>query len=168
MPCRTLRNCRLMLRPWVLGLLLAGAALQAPVEAVAMPTGAIVITDHLLNPAKHDFEKDLKTEAKTALPKPPESESWKVFFIASLTRAPGAEDVNIVFYDASVPVKAGQPKEPVQAYPLRTKATARMLQASIDLKDEDGFKAGKKYTVLITRLVGGKEEVYARSALELK
>ena len=67
-----------------------------------------------------------------------------------------------------MPVKAGQPKEPVQAYPLRTKATARMLQASIDLKDEDGFKAGKKYTVLITRLVGGKEEVYARSALELK
>ena len=33
---------------------------------------------------------------------------------------------------------------------------------------ESWFKAGKKYQVLITRLVGGKEDVYARANLELK
>ncbi len=129
-------------------------------------SGSIVITDHLLNPAMSSFQKDIKTEGKASLPKNPDSETWKVFFVAWLNKAPNADDVNIVFYEPG-PAKPGQAREPVQAYPIHTKSSAKILMSQIDLKPEDGFKAGGKYQVLITRLINGKEDVYARTTLEL-
>lgn len=128
--------------------------------------GSIVITDHELNPALSSFQKNLKTEARSALSRNPETENWRLHFIAYLNRAPGTEDVNLVFYDPQPP-KAGQPREPVQAFPIHTKATAKILMSQIDLRPEDGFKAGNKYQVLVTRLINGKEDVYARGTIEL-
>ena len=40
--------------------------------------------------------------------------------------------------------------------------------SNLDLRPDRGFKEGGKYQVLITRLINGKEEVYARTLLELK
>ena len=40
--------------------------------------------------------------------------------------------------------------------------------ADVEIKPEDGFKAGNKYNMLVTRLIGGHEEVYARTTIELK
>ena len=62
-----------------------------------------MITDHELNPALSSFQKDLRSEAKASLGKNPDSETWKLHFIAYLTRAPGADDVNLVFYDPFSP-----------------------------------------------------------------
>jgi hypothetical protein len=131
-------------------------------------SGSIVITDHQLNPALSSFQKDLKSEGKAVLPQNPDSETWKVFFIAWLNKIPNVGDVNIVFYDPQPP-KAGEAREPVQAYPIHTKPSAKILMSQIDLKPEEGFKAGNKYQVMITRLLpDGKEDVFARTTLELK
>ena len=156
-----------------LGLLL-GAAVSGHAafagHAAAGPapgsSGSIVITDHELNPALSSFQKNLRTEARTSLARNPDTETWRLHFIAYLKSAPGAEDVNLVFYDPQPP-KAGQPREPIQAYPIHTKATAKIVMSQIDLKPEDGFKAGGKYQVLVTRLINGKEDVYARGTIEL-
>jgi hypothetical protein len=139
-------------------------------HAAAGPTpgsaGSMVITDHQLNPSTSSFKDDIKTEAKAALPRNPSTETWRVFFVAWLNRVPGSDDVNIVFYDPQPP-KPGQQREPVQAYPIHTKASAKILMSEVDLKPEDGFKAGNKYQVMITRLINGKEETYARTTLQL-
>ncbi len=155
-----------------------GLAASTPVYAGGPAAGAIVITDHMLNPALSSFQSDLKSEAKAALPQNEESESWKVHFVAHLKKSPGSPDVNIVFYELGQAAKqAGREadktakadaREPVQAYPIKTKQTATMLISEVTLKKEEGFKVGSKYQVLITRLINGKEEVYARTTLELK
>ncbi len=142
----------------------------APHAAVGGPapgsSGSIVITDHQLNPALYNFQKELKSEAKTSLDKNPDSDTWKMHFIAYLNHAAASEDVNIVFYDP-LPPKAGQPREPIQAYPIRTKSNAKIVISQLDLKPEEGFKPGGKYQVLLTRLVNGKEDVYARGSIQL-
>ena len=151
-----------------LGLLLAAAAAGPAVAGGPAPgsSGSIVITDHELNPALSSFHKDLKSEARSSLVRNPETETWRLHFIAYLNRAPGADDVNLVFYDPQ-PQKGGQPREPIQAFPIHTKASAKILMSQIDLKPEDGFKPGGKYQVLVTRLINGKEDVYARGTIEL-
>lgn len=166
----TLRSLRLLGASLGISVALAGHALAGGRAAASGPppgsSGSIVITDHELNPALSSFQKDLRSEAKASLGKNPDSETWKLHFIAYLTRAPGADDVNLVFYDPQPP-KPGQEREPVQAFPIHTKATAKILMSQIDLKPEDGFKAGGKYQVLVTRLINGKEDVYARGMIEL-
>jgi hypothetical protein len=57
----------------------------------------------------------------------------------------------------------------VQAYAIRTNKSGKTLMAELEIKPEEGFKAGGKYNVLIARLLpNGKEEVFARTTLELK
>lgn len=155
-------------RAAALGLFFSAAVAGSAAAGGPAPgsTGSIVITDHELNPALSSFHKDLKSEARASLARNPETETWRLHFIAYLNRAPGADDVNLVFYDPQPP-KAGQPREPVQAFPIHTKATAKILMSQIDLKPEDGFKPGGKYQVLVTRLINGKEDVYARGTVEL-
>lgn len=178
---RTTQSCT---QPWLSSLVLAlGLAAASPALAGGPAAGAIVITDHMLNPALSTFQSDLKSEAKASLTQNEESESWKVHFIAHLKKSPGSPDVNIVFYEigqaakqagkeadkaAPKPVAKADAREPVQAYPIKTKQTATMLISEVTLKKEEGFKPGGKYQVLITRLINGKEEVYARTSLELK
>ena len=155
-----------------LGLGVAGPAMASPPRAATGgpapgSSGSIVITDHQLNPALSSFQKDLRTEAKATLAKNPDSDTWKVHFIAYLNHASGAEDVNVVFYDPQPP-KAGETREPIQAYPLHTKQNAKIVISQLDLKPEEGFKAGGKYQVLVTRLLtNGKEDVFARGSIEL-
>lgn len=142
---------------------LAGLA-AAPRPAAAGPNGSIVLTDKKIDAGARNFKKEVKASAKTVIAKPAESENWHLYFVAYLNRAPGDPDVNIVFYD---PAQKGE-REPVNAYPIHTKPTAKILVSDVEIKPEEGFKPGKKYQVLITRLVNGKEDVYARSTVELK
>ncbi len=157
----------------VLGFSLALLVAGAPHAQAGGPApGTIVITERMLNPALSTFQSDLKSEARATLTKNSDSESWKVHFVAHLKKSPGSPDVNIVFYElgqaAKAASKSAEPREPVQAYPIKTKQTATILISEVNLKTEEGFKPGGKYQVLITRLINGKEEVYARTSLELK
>lgn len=132
------------------------------------PAGSIVITERQLNPKIHSFQEDLKSEARKVLTKKPELENWKVFFIAYLKKAAGDSKVNVVFYDAAQPNKPGQPREPIHFAEIGTATDTKVLMSSLDLRPDQGFKEGGKYQVLITRLINGKEEIYAKTMLELK
>lgn len=145
-----------------LAMLACTSALAGP------PAGSIVITERQLNPKIHSFQEDLKTEARRVLTKRPELENWKVFFIAYLKKAAGDSKVNVVFYDAAQPSKPGQAREPIHFAEIGTAADTKVLMSNLDLRPDQGFKEGGKYQVLITRLINGKEEVYARTLLELK
>ena len=40
--------------------------------------------------------------------------------------------------------------------------------SSVSFSADQGFKAGHKYNVMVTRLIGGHEDVYASSTITLK
>ena len=58
------------------------------------------------------------------------------------------------------------PVEP-QAFQIGTQANAKIVMSDLTVSPEVGLKPGK-YNVRITRLVGGKETVFAKTNLELK
>lgn len=128
--------------------------------ARAAPPGTLFITDRRIDAAPEQFEKEVRAASKTSLPRT--GEGWKMYLVAYLRRPPGAEDLNIVFYDV-----AGSKKEPVNHYPIRTRPNAKILVTEIEIKPEEGFKPGARYDVRVTRLVGGREEVFARTVLQL-
>lgn len=130
------------------------------VPALALAPG-IYVTDHEMDPHSKTFEKDIQKARKAVVKK--EGAAWKVYFVAYLKKAPGAEEVNIVFYDL-----AAKKGEAPNAVPIATQANAKILMSSVELSEEMNFQAGHKYDVRITRLVNGKEDVFATTKLELK
>jgi hypothetical protein len=137
--------------------LLAAAAL-----AHAAGAGSIVLFDHALDPASGTFQKDLKKSTKTSF-KADADGNWHVYFVAYLNKPPGAPEINAVFYD----VTKGK-HEQINAFPIQTKADAKIVMSDLPISVEQGFKEGNKYQMLITRLVDGKEVVYAKTTVDLK
>jgi hypothetical protein len=127
--------------------------------------GTITITEKKMGWKEVMQSKELKAEQRCALTKGKEDDGWKIYVVAHLKPAPGAEQVNLVLYDQSKPIQQG---DPVQAYQINTRKDAQIMQAEIELKPEEGFKAGGKYKVMITRLIDNKEKSYASTTLELK
>lgn len=161
-----------------LGLMLAGSltaadgmANPAAPAAVGCPgggsPGTITISEKPVEPAQASVAAELRAAQRCALSKQAEDDGWRIHLVAHMSRPPGAEEVNIVFYDQTPP-KPGQQREAVQAYPIRTKKDTKVMLATLEIKPEDGFKVGNRYNVLITRLINGREDVYARTTLELK
>jgi hypothetical protein len=132
------------------------------VAAYAAPPGTLIITDRRIESGGDyaKFEKEVQANRKTVLKK--SGDGWHVYFVAYMRRPPGAPDINIVFYDM-----AEKKREPVNAFPIKTQPSAKILISEVEIKPEDGFKVGGKYRVLITRLINGREEVYAQTTLEL-
>jgi hypothetical protein len=135
-------------------------SLSAAVAHAAPPGGTLVITDAAMDPKSPTFEKDLKKATKTSLTK--SGDGWHLYFVAYLKKAAGSAEVNIVFYDVTAK------REQINAFPINTAPSAKILMSDIEITPEQGFKAGHKYEVRITRLVGGKEDVYAKATLDLK
>jgi|SRR5579871_258641 len=126
--------------------------------ARAFSGGTLVITDHPVDPKDKGFEKTLAKARKTALAKT--GPSWHVYFVAYLSKPAGATELNIVFYPAG---KKGEPT----AFPIGTQESAKIVMSDLEISPENGITPGK-YNVRITRLIGGKEVIYARADLELK
>ena len=142
--------------------LVAAALALSATDVAAARKGTIVITDHEVDSRSPTFEKDLKKASRDTLNKG--VEGWNLFLVAYLKKAAGAEEVNLVFYEWDGK-KAG---EQVNAFPIATSAKAEILASTVAVSPEQGFKAGTRYEVLITRLIGGKEDVYAKTILTLK
>ena len=51
---------------------------------------------------------------------------------------------------------------------LATKPAASAMTSSVSFGADQNFKPGHTYNVMVTRLVGGKEDIYARSQVTLK
>ncbi|MCS6911965.1 MAG: hypothetical protein RMK29_01310 [Myxococcales bacterium] len=151
-----MRVIRLALRAFVVASL---GALSPPV-VLGAPPGTLFVTDRRIDAPAEQFEKEVRAAAKTSLPRT--GEGWKMYLVAYLRRPPGAEDLNIVFYDV-----AGSKKEPVNHYPIRTRPNAKIVTTEIEIRPEEGFKPGARYEVRVTRLVGGREEVFAKTVLQL-
>ena len=71
--------------------------------------------------------------------------------------------MQLVFYDT-----AEKKHEPTNAFPIDTQPSAKVLTSSVSFSADEGFKSGHTYNVLVTRLVSGHEDVYARSTITLK
>jgi hypothetical protein len=90
--------------------------------------------------------------------------SWTVNLAVFLKEAAGANKINIVYYDVSA-----KPREQVNFSEVDVKPDQKMTELNgIALSSDLGFVKGHKYEVLATRIVGGKEKVYAKATMTLK
>lgn len=130
-------------------------------------SGTITVTEKKLDSAQVSNATALKAEQRCTLAKEKSAEEWEVNLIAHLSRAIGAEQVNIVFYDQA----SGKPETPgneVNSFAIKTKKDTKIVIATLEINPDGGFKVGGKYSIVITRLVNGREEVYAKTTLQLK
>jgi len=141
--------------------LVAMVLLGAVGTARAGSPGTMVLTAEQVDTSDSNFEKNAKSKQITSLTK--NGEQWTLYFLAYLKKAAGSKQVQLVFYDA-----AEKKHEPTNAFPIETQPNAKILTSSVNFSADQGFKAGHKYNVMVTRLIGGHEEVYARSTITLK
>jgi len=114
--------------------------------------GTMVLTAEQVDTSDANFEKTAKSKQISTLSK--SGEQWTLYFLAFLKKAAGSKEVQLVFYDA-----AEKKHEPTQAFPIDTQPSAKILTSSVTFSADQGFKAGHKYNVLVTRLIGGDEDV---------
>ena len=109
-----------------------------------------------------EFRKALnKASARTELDK--DGDAWNFHFVAVFRKPPGSEDVTLVFYD----VTWGK-REYVNVYEIKVTPTQETLLTQVVLLQSEGFVSGKKYQALVTRVIGGKESIYAKASVKLK
>jgi len=131
------------------------------VQARAGAPGTMVLAAEQIDTSDSNFEKEAKKKQVSSLTK--NGEQWTMYFLAFLKKAAGSKEVQLVFYD-----EAEKKHEPTNAFPIETQPNAKILVSSVQFSADQGFKAGHKYNVMVTRLVGGHEDVYARSTITLK
>src|SRR5882672_8768728 len=89
--------------------------------------------------------------------------SWTLHMTVFLKEPAGADKINIVYYDVT------KKREQVNFSEVDVKPDQKMVQLNgISISHDLGFVKGHKYEVLATRLIGGKEKVYAKTQLTLK
>ncbi len=141
---------------------LIALCLLASTAAFAGAPGSMVLTAEQVDTGNADFEKEAKKKQVSHLEKSG-GDQWTLYFLAFLKKPAGSKQVQVVFYD-----QANKKHEPVNNFPIETQPTAKILASSVSFSADQGFKPGHKYNVLVTRLIGGHEEVYARSQIALK
>ena len=143
-------------------LALAVAAL-APRTARAQAKGKIYVSD--VEFGAYASEKDMagaiKRQSKTAFKG--DGGNWQLNFMVFLNAAPGANAINIVYYDVS------KKNEQVSFTEVGVKPDQKIIQLNGQaISKELGFVKGHKYDIRATRLIGGKEKVYAKTTITLK
>jgi len=89
--------------------------------------------------------------------------NWTLNFMVFLKEAPGATTVNIVYYDVT-----GK-RDQVNYSEVSVKPDQKIMQLNgVAISKDLGFVKGHKYEVLATRIIGGKEKVYAKANFTLK
>ena len=103
----------------------------------------------------------IKKQSKTTIKE--EGGAWTLNFMVFLNAAPGANKINIVYYDLS------KKHEQVNFTEVGVKPDQKIVQLNGQAIVKDlGFVKGHKYEVRATRLIGGKEKVYAKTTITLK
>ena len=97
----------------------------------------------------------MKKQAKTTIKG---DDNWTMNLMVFLKEPAGANSINIVYYDVSV-----KPREQVNFSEVSVKPDQRIVQLNgVAISKDLGFVKGHKYEVLATRIIGGKEKVYAK------
>ena len=143
-------------------LALALAAL-APRTAHAQGKGKIYVSD--VEYGSYASEKELagalKRQSKTTIKG--DGGNWQLNLMVFLNAAPGANAINIVYYDLS------KKNEQVDFAEVPVKPDQKIILLNGQaVSKEKGFIKGHKYDIRATRLIGGKEKVYARTTITLK
>ena len=90
--------------------------------------------------------------------------AWTMNLMVFLKEPAGAPSINIVYYDVSV-----KPRDQVNFSEVAVQASQKIVQVNgVAISKDLGFVKGHKYEVLATRLIGGKEKVYAKGVVVLK
>ena len=143
-----------------LGILLAPAARA---DALGALKGHIFVSESEFGSG---YESDaamaaaIKKQSTTAIKG---DNAWTINLAVFLKEAAGANKINIVYYDLS------HKHEQVNFSEVDVKPDQKMVELNgIALSSDLGFVKGHKYDVLATRLIGGKEKVYAKATITLK
>jgi hypothetical protein len=162
-PARAFRSS---VRSWgalvaALALLLVAGAARA--DALGALRGKIFVSDTEFGSG---YASDaamvaaIKKQAKTTIAG---DNAWTINLAVFLKEAAGANKINIVYYDLSAK------HEQVNFSEVDVKPDQKMVELNgIALSSDLGFVKGHKYDVLATRLIGGKEKVYAKATMTLK
>jgi hypothetical protein len=103
----------------------------------------------------------IKKQSKDAIAG--EGGAWTFHLMVFLKEAAGADKINVVYYDVT------KKREQVNFSEVDVKPDQKMAQLNgITVSKDLGFVQGHKYEILATRIVGGKEKVYAKTTLTLK
>ena len=149
----------------ILSTVIAALALAAlaPREARAQQKGKIYVSDveYGTPGSEKELAGALKRQSKTTIKG--DGGNWQLNFMVFLNAAPGANAINIVYYDVT------KKKEQVSFTEVGVKPDQKIIQLNGQaISKEMGFVKGHRYDVLATRLIGGKEKVYARTTITLK
>ena len=110
--------------------------------------------------SEKDMNAAIKRQSKTAIKG---EGTWNLNFMVFLNAGAGADKINIVYYDVS------KKKEQVNFTEVNVKPDQKIVQLNDQNISKDlGFIKGHKYEVRATRLIGGKEKVYAKATITLK
>jgi hypothetical protein len=151
-------------RVFLMGLLAAtvfSAATLAPRTAVA--GGRIVVSETEFGSFASEKEMNaaLKKQGKTTFKG---ADAWTLNMMVFLGAAPGGNKINIVYYDMSK-----RPPDQVNFTEVGVKPDQKIVQLNGQAISKDmGFVKGHKYEIRATRVVGGKEKVYAKTSITLK
>ena len=105
----------------------------------------------------------IKKQSKGAIKGDASGNTWTFHMTVFLNAPAGADKINIVYYDVT------KKREQVNVSEVDVKPDQKMVQLNgITISHDLGFVKGHKYDVLATRLIGGKEKVYAKTQLTLK
>ena len=146
--------------------LVVGAALLAPATAHAQAMkGKVIVSDAEFGTGfgtDAEMMKAVKKQAKSTIKG--ENGTWTLNLMVFLNAAPGADTINIVYYDVSV-----KPRDQVNFSEVKVQPTQKIVQVNgVSISKDLGFVKGHKYDVLATRIIGGKEKVYAKGTFTLK
>jgi len=159
-------------RRWILALVgtLAGAVAlggrfgEAYGDGYGANRGKILVSDAAWGGgwgSDAEMVKALHKQAKGTIKG--EGGSWTLNLMVFLKEAAGGSSVNIVYYDVT-----GK-RDQVNFSEVQVQPSQKILQLNdIALSKDLGFVAGHKYEILATRLLGGKEKVYAKGNVTLK
>ena len=89
--------------------------------------------------------------------------TWNFHFLAFMRTAPGADKVNLVWYK-----RTGRRFEQTDYTEFVVRPNEVTLKAKSMLTEALGYQAGDTYEVRLTRLIGGKEKVFAKCRLTLR
>jgi hypothetical protein len=105
----------------------------------------------------------IKKQAKTSISGDGSGNTWTFHLTVFLNQPAGADKINIVYYDVT------KKREQVNFSEVDVKPDQKMVQLNgITVSHDLGFVKGHKYEILATRVIGGKEKVYAKTQLTLK
>ena len=135
----------------------------APRAAHAQAKGKIYVSDVEFGSyaSEGEMAKAIKKQSKTTIKE--EGGTWPLNLMVFLNAPAGADKINIVYYDLS------KKNEQIDFTEVGVKPDQKIILLNGQAASkEKGFVKGHRYDIRATRLIGGKEKVYAKATITLK